>query len=291
MDSIFDKSGMTEINFLSEYIELLERYNENKSAAIYESHKAFETYDVELLKKADRMRTDYIYRGESGYYPKRIAGAFRLNCSELKKCGECNKCEDKEYCQAYSDSQISLYPDFRIAADEYYRAIAHKLDETEKGDFIAFAQHHWLPTNLIDVTSSPLAALFMACDKDSYNLRGELAKSIEPAYVYIFEDYIDVTDIMNAYPNNTVVDLLIQSNRYAVNKMYELIDGYCRRFLATSKFMVWMKNVCKNIYAVTKEIKGEGIVDNYHPLYKDISEKAKAISNSEICDFRIKTLF
>lgn len=49
--------------------------------------------------------------------------------------------------------------------DEFYKETAHKLNE-DKVDFIAFAQQRGIPTNLLDIPTSPLTALYFACQGD-----------------------------------------------------------------------------------------------------------------------------
>lgn len=61
----------------------------------------------------------------------------------------------------------------------------------EHENFIAFAQHHGIPTSLIDITKSPLVALYFACQNEAE----------ENGYVYLFEEnYIDITKIVQKYP-------------------------------------------------------------------------------------------
>lgn len=129
--------------------------------------------------------SECIFRGENDKYDKRQASAFR-----------------KSGCFMYS-------------IKEYYSLIGHRLSEIEKQNFLAFAQHHGLPTNLLDVTSNPLNALFFACNESKEN-----------GYVYIFSNWflVDITEIIEEFPRQSVFDLFVAGNITVVNKISELIS-------------------------------------------------------------------
>ena len=50
--------------------------------------------------------------------------------------------------------------------EDYFREIGHSLDNECKENFMAYSQHHGLPTELLDVTENPLVALYFSCEKD-----------------------------------------------------------------------------------------------------------------------------
>ena len=161
----------------------------------------------EIMKYKNRS---FSFRGERGTHEKRMATAFRA--------------ERVEWC---SDSAIG-YSDFMSAVNEFYSSVGHRLSDMEKEEFIPFAQHHRIPTNLLDVTSSPLIALFMACYKEKCKVceKREDYKE-ENGYVYVFYNnyFIDITDVVQ-YQSWDIYNLFYLGNRDAINKLNLLFQEY-----------------------------------------------------------------
>lgn len=128
--------------------------------------------------------SECVFRGENAKYEKRQASAFRTSGH------------------------------FMQSINEYYSAIGHRLAEIEKQNFLAFSQHHWLPTNLLDVTTNPLYALFFACHE---------AK--EKGYVYIFSNWfmVDITEMIEAFPRQSIFSLFLSGNPVIFDMLHERI--------------------------------------------------------------------
>ena len=90
----------------------------------------------DYIKQIDNLEPKVFFRGESKEYNSQIASAFR------------------PYWGTFRSNKPFPFIDM---VDEFYREVAYKLED-DKEDFIAFAQHYGIPTNLLDITSSPLAA-------------------------------------------------------------------------------------------------------------------------------------
>jgi hypothetical protein len=119
---------------------------------------------VSLLNRI-KVTNVAFYRGENKFYKHRIASAFRPN-----------------------QSGVLLF-EFEKLVYVFYREVYNSIFENDKKHFMAFAQHHFIPTNLIDITTNPLSALWFACDGGDED---------EDGFVYCFDNtYIDITDFIS----------------------------------------------------------------------------------------------
>jgi len=85
---------------------------------------------------------------------------------------------------------------FKMRCDYLYRRVFANISENEKEHFLAFAQHHGIPTNLLDATTNPLIALWFACENTD-----------EDGVIYGFEDnytFVDFTNFINMLGANYI---------------------------------------------------------------------------------------
>lgn len=144
---------------------------------------------ADYIKLLEEYPSAYnIFRGENAKFGRRLASAFR------------------------SGKVVS----FKYMISEYFSTVGHRLSDIEKGNFLAFAQHYGLPTNLIDVTSNPLSALFFACHE-----------SIDKGYVYIYPNdiFMDITEVVESYPSASVFDLYVNGNKLTLEIIHDLIHS------------------------------------------------------------------
>lgn len=127
------------------------------------------------IKFVNKLENVSFFRGEGDKFPTRQSSALRP--------------------YEFRWNSAKPYP-FMEMIDEFYKETAHKLNE-DKIDFIAFAQHHGIPTNLLDISTSPLTALYFACQ----------GKQDVDGVVYVGSvEYIDVTSLIHKYPNGNLIE-------------------------------------------------------------------------------------
>ena len=88
---------------------------------------------LRLIKEHDLY--DCISRGESSKYPSIDSSAFRLD-------------DPRKH---------------RGMIEKYYNIVGNTLTPLQEKHFLAFSQHHGVPTNIIDFSNSHLVSLFFAC--------------------------------------------------------------------------------------------------------------------------------
>lgn len=82
---------------------------------------------------------------------------------------------------------------------DYYREVGHSLTSKETENFIAYAQHHGLPTELLDITLNPAVALYFACEQNQD----------KDGYVYLFNNngYVQEGNNIEKFYRNLYYDL------------------------------------------------------------------------------------
>ncbi|HBF7091350.1 TPA: FRG domain-containing protein [Clostridioides difficile] len=144
-----------------------------------------------------------IFRGEPTNYGDIISSAFR------------------NYSNTFVNPKKE-YPFIKMK-EEFKREIFHKINQDERINFLAFAQHHGIPTNLVDFTRTPLVALYFACQpyksNDTHLLQEDFNEN--KGFVHILENkLIDITDVIAKNEDKNILKLIV-SNEYDI-----LVDIY-----------------------------------------------------------------
>jgi len=166
----------------------------------------------------------------------------------------------------------------------YYEKVIKRLSLDERNHFLAFCQHHGLPTNLIDFSYSPLVALFFSSYGKSvpkldisdnydyiYNLDSRNLDSIKNnvinkmssfnndgyyskfSEVYLIEKkrLIDITDIILEENIDGLFTEMSLNDNLRLKIRDKLIDNFNQE---VGLFSEWISNIISEIVAVNKEL-------------------------------------
>lgn len=157
----------------------------------------------EYIRELEKIGIEnYIYRGQNEPYYGIKANGFRPYMGGWDT--------DK----IYNIDEISK---------RYYEQVVTKLTSEEKEYFLAFCQHHGIPTNLIDFSYSPLIALFFAC-QGKRNPTFDLSELV---------GYLNVNDLKN---DLSAQQMLISN---LINKLEKpMLSQYAQVYLLNKKWLV-----------------------------------------------------
>lgn len=134
--------------------------------------KSIEDY-IAMIEELPNGQEGYYYRGENRRYATRSSSLLRSGIARLLR-------DNPEY---YVD-----------AVNDYVRDMADQAGEWEREHVLAWCHHEGLPTNLLELTASPLRALYFAC----LSRTDHSEEPSQAGYVYGFarENTADVTELI-----------------------------------------------------------------------------------------------
>ena len=198
----------------------------------------------------DGKYSEYIFRGEPANYAETISSGLR---------------EQKT--------------PFIAMKNEFKREIYHRLSSDEKADFLAFAQHHWIPTNLIDFTTAPLVALYFACQPVE-STDDKLNSNI--GFVYLIDkNLIDITDLISSHEDDNFLERLANDEEGIVLNLYKKLDAYEKK--QPERMYHYFKTLYDDVEYYNNHYRGESNFPQYDGgEYKENLEFEYSSQNSKL---------
>ncbi|MGE5499248.1 MAG: FRG domain-containing protein [Syntrophothermus sp.] len=174
----------------------------------------------DLLTRFTKDHPDTIYRGVSNK-------DFKLTSKFDRLCTD-EKCKSYKFCKRRFEDKTTcenkLLNDFRIRAQSFLK---HKPENT--WEWLSLAQHHGLPTRLLDWTDNPLVAAYFAVSENNsidgaiYCLKGR------GEFVDIVEEDDPFTNDISAgkrlLPVHVTNRIVAQAGQFTIASITES-DGY-----------------------------------------------------------------
>ncbi|MCL2571103.1 MAG: FRG domain-containing protein [Defluviitaleaceae bacterium] len=195
----------------------------------------------EYINNIELLQLDtFISRGESKQNDAIIASAFR--------------------------SKVAI--NFQGMIQEYFKTIGNDLTDMQRDNFIAFSQHHGIPTNLIDFSHSPLISLYFSCLGDD-NMN-------ESGYVYFIDKKrtISIDEIINenVYEKNILLNL-INFDKYTLPLLIKLYKFEHDNLDEFEKLIVYCAELLK---------KDKNLKIKYRKFFAMINKFKRRCKNQEV---------
>ncbi len=249
-----------------------------------------EKYTVDSISKYLSILEKYgidkfVYRGQNEPYFSIQANGFRT------------------YKGGWNSDKIYDMPHLH---KEFYNKVIGRLSDDEKRHFLAYCQHHGIPTNLIDISYSPLVALFFACYgkkefqislsdfisnhtiediEEDINGDASLSKMLihnlinqyrKPFYSRFAQLYairkqrlIDITDIIIELDGRNLFEELL-TDKNLVTKLFKRVNNHFNQNITGDIAIEWLNNILE-LYDEVYDFFNENKSELYNKVKKVLS--------------------
>ena len=205
----------------------------------------------EFITEIEKLEGNYYFRGEpSTKYNEIIASAFR------------------EYPVPFSSKRKQI--NYKEALKDFYSEIGHQLSGIERENFLYYAQHHGVPTPLIDITINPLTALYFACSS-------KYSEKTCRVYAFDKENFINMSNsknkeemtlenffIDNEFTSKTLLkisELTISAKQRLFFKCLENLKNLFSKDSSSPESSETRKTIVNKVQTLIRELEQEGTVE------------------------------